>query len=184
MTTGYVAPVLEGCSFEEFALRCAGAFIGDRNIPDKLEPDSYYEESLNKFMAKARQLETMTEAEAEAEALAEHTGLLSDIQRWNDERNARVLCMCQMHEKVVAWNCPEENMNLKAFMLSQLEECIIWDKACDISMQTPKTGMEWLHNARTNVRNDIISYNDKLTEHRAYCIKMNNWLTALRGSLK
>jgi hypothetical protein len=98
MPTGYTAPIADGMTFEQYALGCARAFgalvtmrdePSDAPIPEKLEPDTYYQRSLEASQLELDRVMSLTAAEIVAET---DKSYLADYECWQERRKRRLCC--------------------------------------------------------------------------------------------
>ncbi|AMT89863.1 hypothetical protein [Pseudomonas koreensis] len=196
MPTGYTDEIKKGISFSTFAMNCARAFGatitlrdesgGGDKIPQRFEPDSYHSKALNSDRENLAALESMTLAECELKAAAEHTA--SEVQRleWIKERNDLRQSYEEMLRCAQSWVPPtEEHIGLKEFMIQQITDSIKWD--CDISYYaTPTpvlTGLEWLEAAKEKTITSMAYHKKGYSEEVARTEQRNAWISALRASL-
>lgn len=196
MPTGYTAILgeKEDVSLKEFAMRCArnfGACIEMKDlplsepIPEKFEPSPFYqkryEESkkeFDDFMAmedKKGFLERDYERYVEIEK-KRHKETMEKRAKLR-ERYERMLC------KVIAWNPPsDEHIELKKFMVSQIQESIKYD-CNDYELRVaPKE--EWcdVESHIERLKKDVNFYETQLIKEQYRYDSMNKWLKLLRES--
>lgn len=196
MPTGYTNDIKDGISFQIFAMNCARAFGatitlrdesgGGEAIPEQFEPDSYHLRALTAARETLSTLESMTTAECDLKAAAEHT--TAEVQRLSRIKELDTLRQ-QYQEMLICveqWVPPsEEHVGLKEFMVKQIQDSINWD--CDASFYatpTPNlTGLEWAEAAKDKAIKDIAYHKRKHTEEVERTEQRNTWISALRNSL-
>jgi hypothetical protein len=196
MPTGYTDAIKDGINFQTFAMNCARAFgatitlrdesVGGEAIPEQFEPDSYHLRALTAARETLSTLESMTTAECDLKAAAEHT--THEVQRLLRIKEKDALRQ-QYQEMLVCaeqWVPPsEEHAGLKEFMVKQIQDSINWD--CDVSFYatpTPNlTGLEWAEAAKEKAIKDISYHKKKHAEEIDRTAQRNAWIGALRNSL-
>ncbi|MFI8643839.1 hypothetical protein ACIGJK_03415 [Pseudomonas iridis] len=196
MPTGYTADIKDGISFSTFALNCARAFGatitlrdesgGGEAIPQQFEPDSYHAKALSSDREKLAALESMTLAECELKAAAEHTA--SEVQRLQRIKEFHDLRQSydEMLKCAQSWIPPsEEHVGLKDFMVKQITDSLKWD--CDTSYYATPTpvlsGLEWLESAKEKTISSIAYHKKAYADEVARTEQRNTWISALRASL-
>lgn len=200
MATSYTDLIAEkeNCTLEEYAMRCArrfGALIEmmeeplDAPIPEKFEPSTHNRDMLVKDKAKYAKFMALTDEEKYAELERSYNEMVAEYSKMEEEENEKRRILREryeaMLEKVRAWNPPTpDHENLRDFMISQLEESIVFD--CDEYKPIIPKKEEWcdvqshinllkrnIDISQEHYDKEIISYN-----------KRNQWLSDLRESLK
>jgi hypothetical protein len=130
MPTGYTAPIADGMTFEQYALGCArafGALVTMRDepsnapIPDRFEPDTYYQKSLEASQLELDRVMSLTAAEIVSEA---EKSYLSAHEGWR-ERCKRRADLREKYEAILgrvrAYVAPTtDHVGYKEFMEKQL----------------------------------------------------------------
>jgi hypothetical protein len=198
MPTGYTSRVADGTvtELEPFVLDLArgmGALITMRDepsnapIPERFEPSSYNADKLVGLRAERKRLYEMTDAEAEAAAVAEfakdEAEMVSYLAKRREERSRYEA----MIAKVKAWSGAPEGV--KEFGLEQLErgmefdcgkpghELDYWKKPVRLS------GEDWRIAQLEKVSKDIEYHSVEDAKERARTDSRNAWIAQLRASL-
>ena len=194
MPTGYTAKLHDGGdqTFKEFAMQCARAFGAcitmrddsfDVEIPEKFEIDSYHMVSYNRTKNQRWRLTKIKPKTIEKRSVEYNTrNYNSYIQSKNDREKLKAR-YDKMLNKVRSWDPGSDFLNLKNFMIEQLESSIQWDCGYIPEKPKPLTPKQWYEQRY-----------DMLTQHMAYHLKeyknevikvneRNRWLRGLRESL-
>jgi hypothetical protein len=192
MPTGYTYYILKGCTFKEYALKCAHAFGANLELKDKSidEPipeykvDSYHLKELNKAKKELKKFKKLT-----------FNQKLKKIDEYNDKEienyNKKLKEYYEnkkkyefMLEKVKNYNPPtEDHIGFKKFMKEQIESSMEWD------LNLPKfpksiSIKEW-ENKELNSIIWEIDYHKKEYEKEKQRVKRNNkWNKKLVDSLE
>ncbi len=131
MPTGYTHDLLEkNLSFKDFTMLCCRNFgvtitmrdePFDTQIPEKFEPDNYYKTRLDDTIEEKKEWDTLSFEEKHSilvalkqDDLDRKAESLKKIESQNEKlRNMAV--------KINRWNPPEQFLNIKNFMLNQIE---------------------------------------------------------------
>lgn len=194
MPTGYTAAVQDGSitTLHEFALQCArgmGALIMMRDepwgapIPEKFEPSTkYYDEALAKARAELAEVTSLSNAECEARAKAEHEKAEQAWAEYVAGKRASRERYEAMLAQVEAWDTDAEG--IKEFMLSQLRESITFDCGDYApSVSALPSPDEWRAERMKSLAKDIGYHEERRAAEIARTEARNRWLTALRASL-
>lgn len=142
MATGYTQKILDGASFQEFALDCArqfGALIDMRDDPSGIplrlpEVSTYHRDALATAKRSMAPVSRMTVGAALKRAAkdtkqAYEDAVLSDAQ-WRAKAAETRAAYEAVLDKILAWEPPSpDHENLKEFMISQVTDSIKHD--CD-----------------------------------------------------
>lgn len=192
MPTGYTAAVADGTitEFGPFVMQCAramGACItmrddpSDAPIPERFEPSTYYEEHLEDARKRLSWLRSLTPAEQETEAEAEHTKALEGHRKFNADRERENTRYQAMIDKVAVWSPPtEDHENLKDFMLEQLRISI---STYENPEPTRLSGDAWYAKALGDAMSEVDWLEEKNAEEIERTEGRNKWLRELRASL-
>lgn len=195
MPTGYTAGLYEGeQSFEDFVWRVArgmGVLITMRDapqdapIPDHFEPSDYHEKALAEAKATLRRLSTLSEADAEAEAIAHYEEVV-ERQREAEERTAALRQRYEdMLERVQAWEPPTaDHVGLKDYMIEQLTQSIEFD--CGGRGFDPprrRTAQEWVEEQQAGAEYDVTYHAAEHAKEVERAEGRTAWVQALRDGL-
>lgn len=192
MPTGYTAAVEEdGISFEQFAMRCARAFGAlallrdeplDAPIPEELKPSDWHSIRAQEAQARLDQLESMPFPEIETAALHSYLNEHENWKKYNREQAVRNDKHRAMLAQVTAWTPPtEDHKPMQRFMVEQLEVSI--SKYATPEPQQ-RSALTWLADESASAMRDVAYHNRKHAEEVALTAERNDWLRALRASLK
>lgn len=192
MPTGYTCVITDEpeTTFEQFALRCARAFgvlvhmrdhSLDTPIPDTIEPSDFYRVELDKAYAKMRELETMSQAEAEARAAADYAHQVQmkteGEARWQRENDLYTAMLA----KVNAWEPPTaEHAGLQKFMREQIEMSMHGRYDWPIHKMSGKT---WLEHEKERAADAVRRDSEAWRNEQESAKKATAWLRALRSSV-
>ena len=195
MPTGYTAGVQSGeiTDFEDYAMGCARAFgalitmrddPADATIPNKFEPDSYYEESLARAREELAELEGASDEEIARmakedyeQALNRHRERVAEEALWQ-ERYKRML------EKSRRYVPPTpDHEEFAKFLVSQLEGSMQFDQH---DWEEPKqvSPEAWKAQQLAGRRETVAYREEALQEEIERCRSRTEWVQALRGSLQ
>lgn len=198
MPTGYTAPLYEGkeMTFEQFALRCArnfGALIRMRDepfdapIPEEFPVDEYYQKNYEQAKAAYEKFKQHPPTDEELEeAYAKYVQKETNHAKKANERAAfRRQRYEAMLSKVMEWEPPtEEHVNLKNFMVEQLEDSIDFDcSECHPHITEKQKWMEYERSGKFYEDNLRVS-KDSLEKATKSCAERNAWIKDLRDSLR
>lgn len=195
MPTGYTAAVADGISFEQFVWRCAramGALVmmrdepSDAPIPERFEPSDYSAKKLVEAKAEWARVIAMSIPDANACALVANAEANGSYEKCKQDRIELRNKYQAMLAAVVKWEAPTpEHEGFKAFMIEQLQQSIDWD--CSDSYDNPPvalSGVEWRAAAVAKAARDVEYHTQANAEEIDRTEKRNEWLRALRESLK
>lgn len=199
MPTGLTSKIYEGedITFKEFAILCArqfGALVHMRDEPldapiRKREPETYYLKQLEKakkdlanFLANPPTEDSLAkEWEEKVEKMKKED---AETNKNHQELKARYEAMLK---QVRAWNPPTiEHVNLKNFMIKQLNESILFD--CSVSNQVEhfvtkelyiKDSLSCVH-----LKKQVEYYQKEWDRHVENCKNVNKWIDELINSLE
>ncbi len=197
MPTGYTYNIIDGISFDTFALNCARAFgvcvelrdepAGGEIIPEVFVPSTHNLDAANKAKEEFINISNMTYLELKEKCDLEYEESEKNRIGWLNKRNTQLSAYEKMLEEVFSWNPPTpEHNELKNFMIKQIEDSIKFD--CNINYyNTPterQTPDEWLSERKSmleqNIKYHLNAYNQEVERTN----KKNAWISALRESLK
>jgi hypothetical protein len=195
MPTGYTAPIADGMTFEQYALGCARAFgalvtmrdePSDAPIPEKLEPDTYYQRSLEASQLELDRVMSLTAAEIVAET---DKSYLADYECWQERRKRRAH-LREKYEAILgrvrAYVAPTpDHVEFKQFMEKQLVDSINFDcsDSCDDETQRVAPA-KWIADRLEELRREVARREQSAREEVERTYKRNEWIQALRDSLK
>jgi len=196
MPTGYTAAIQHGISFERFIMDCARAFDfcvsirdevpGGDAIPLVFQPNLYHFHAMELLTQELKELQDMSDDEAEAAATKEW-----ELKEWErkkklDEKVAMRVAYKAMLVKVEAWNPPTpEHIGLKRFMREQIERGLNFD-CCDEFYRdvTPRiAGPQW-RTLRMAEKSESLAYHTKQHQKEVEnAARSTEWVRALRESI-
>lgn len=200
MPTGYTACIEDGCTFKEYALRCAKAFgacvtmrddPGDKPIPEKFEPSSWNAKELAKAQARLKELDGMTLKQAAK--MAENAYEEAEGHRLASLKRERLkLARYQdMRKKVLAYVPPSpDHEEYRKFMLDQIDLCIkpnSWGGPMVDYYEKPTERLSaeaWLAAQKTKARRDIAYHTEEHRKETERVEGRNRWIKQLRESLR
>jgi hypothetical protein len=182
MPTGYTSRVLEGASFEDFALETAGAFSHlaasfseSGKLHDPL-PDpavlgsKYHEKRIAEAKKKLKSTLKMSFARAAKKAQKEFDGEKKDLIEQLDKVSAHAITLSRMVGQVLEYQPPDTEVHRahKAYMIDQLKKTIEHDADPQyyldrLGEMKLLTGREWKEKTIKGAKRDI-EYN---SEHAA-----------------
>lgn len=197
MPTGYTAAVADGEieDFADFAMQCARAFgacitmrddPSDTPIPDEFTPSDYNAKALLDAQSELRRLEKMTEEEKVAASAADFKARLQSWQDHEDDKSLRKQRYEAMLAKVLEWVPPtDEHIDMKAFMVSQLEDSIKHDCGPSYSKKPLHlTPDDWFADALARANREVAYHAKAQAEEIERARNRTRWISALRSSLK
>lgn len=193
MPTGYTSAILEGATFEEYALQCArnfGALVMmrdepiDKAIPDKFEPSSYAKQQLEKAKKEFARLNDLTKIEWQKELDASYKSICETYGRYNKENAEKRAKYEAMLQKAKAYKAPTpEHENYGNFLVSQIEDSIKFDCSHIYEIPVKLTLDEFVSDKLAQVQKDIAYFNKSNAEELERTDKRNQWIADLRKSL-
>lgn len=194
MPTGYTAAIADGITFQQYALACARAFgalitmrdqPSDAPIPDRFEPDVYYQKSLE---AVQKELDTALAFSAEQVVLEAEKSYLEQHSSWTQRRVDRADRRAKYESMLVsvrAYVAPTpDHVEYKAFMERQIVDSIEWDcdDKCDEEPQRVAAA-EWIAGRLADLRRAVANCEQRARDEVAHAHQRTEWVRALRKSL-
>jgi hypothetical protein len=196
MPTGYTSDLYDGKSvdLDQFVMKCARAFgalvemrdePSDATIPDEFEPHDYHSRRIDEVKAQLLELCSLSEVKLTEVVDQEYAHAMVAHREDTATRKARRQRYTDMLKQVRKWVPPTtEHMNLKQFMIEQLEESIRFD--CGYKLQPPK------HLSPAKVRaakitrmvDDIVYHANENASEIQRAQGRTEWVKALRDSLQ
>ncbi len=200
MATGYTYAVVEGriTTFNEFARECArafGALITMRDdpagteIPEEFKPDiSHYDENISQDL---ENLENLLRGDCEITRKMYKRDMDYERKHFTERREKAKLAVerCEnILKRVREWNPPtHEHINMKDFMIEQLESTIKFDGISESEMNEKfreKPFQQWLKETTAATEKSILWSRKHKEEEIDRCKKRTEWVKDLRESLK
>ena len=194
MPTGYTSELYDGKpqTFTEFALQCARAFgaaIMQRDDPFSAPlripkaDTSYSDGRLAEAQAQLDKFRALPSELADQEAEASYQAALA---RWKDaeqEKREREERYRNMLADVAGWRPPSgEHVNLKEFMVNQLEESIKFD-CSSYDPPVRLTGEEYREHGIASAEKDLRYHTKSMAEEIERAAGRRAWITDLAESL-
>lgn len=197
MPTGYTQCIEKGVTFKDFALNCARAFgacvtLRDNStapIPKEFKPSDYHKKEAAKNKKRYEQVKKLSTAMCSAEAEREYTVELAnrarDLQRNTKLRKAYEDMRTQVNE----WKCPDTHVELKNFMINQIDISVDSDDYYKKELEKIKrkgalSGEAWRTEKLSEIQRDIRYDMDEYQKEVERVADRNKWLKELRESLK
>ncbi|WP_203249765.1 hypothetical protein [Cysteiniphilum marinum] len=195
MPTGYTE-VLErqDLGLKDFVLRCAracGVSISlrgkplDDGMPEKIEMDSFYPDSLATNRLALENLERMTLEEAKLLAQKEYEQQEQDYLE-DLERRTILKSRCnKLLEQTEQWEPPtKKHVDLKKYVIEQLQTTLKYD--CELRERKHKklTARQYLLKEKKEVKEYIKHLEKRYARSKKRNEKDNQWLSDLRASLE
>lgn len=196
MPTGYTAAVGDGkvTEFADFAMTCARAFgalidmreaAPDAPIPDEFPVDDYGMKAWIADNNRLNELRAMTPDEAERQAGMAYNNALVRYRERQRERAATQARYEAMLDQALAWQPPTpDHVEMKNFMVQQLQESIRFDCGYEIPMPTRQTGGEWLGEELAAAERSAERHAKQHEEAVERAEQRGAWVRALRESLR
>lgn len=197
MPTGYTDAIKDGISFRMFAMNCARAFGacvmlrdesgGGEKIPEAFKPSDYSARRLRETREHIAEIEAMNDAACDKAAAKEWKDESDRREQRIREKTALRLKYEAMLAEAHAWTPPTpDHVELRNFMISQIAQSIDFD--CGISQYDkppPKlSGAEWRAERLAQLYKDIAYYERENAAEIERTNQRNEWISALRESLK
>ncbi|KVO95525.1 hypothetical protein WL21_32640 [Burkholderia ubonensis] len=192
MPTGYTADIAKGITFEQYAWDCArafGALVTLRDephapIPERFEPDGYYQKRLEEVHATLVRISEWTPEEIASEYQIAFDSLTAAHQKRIDDAEALRAKYEAMLAQVRAWQPPTpDHVAYKEFMESQIVEsikfdcCLGYDRA-PLPQEPAAWHAEWIADLRATVARCEQQQRDEVK--RAHDRTL--WVKAIRDS--
>jgi hypothetical protein len=197
MPTGYTAIIGEqdNLTFPEFVMTCARAFGAcvemredpiNKAIPDEFVPSDYHQKEIVNHEKRLSELKKMSIKLASVQSHEEYESEISSHNSYLCKKAALKKKYQSMLSQVKKWQAPTaDHLGLKNFMIEQIEGSIKFDCSDYFSAEpTEKTGKQWLHDAIEREIKDIAYHTKEYAEEVERINDRNEWLRALRESLK
>lgn len=194
MPTEYTSILSEdNVSLRDFILRCARAFGAfaemrekplDVRIPDNFKPDPYHKKALNEARLRLKKAESMSLDEAEKISFREYENNTRRNLNYRLENRKLEEKYSFMLQQVRNWEPPSRaHIELKNFMISQLEESLKFD--CSYVLEDVKklNGREYKVSLITSLKKDIKYHSKKWKEELKRNNEGNKWIKELFNSL-
>ena len=203
MPTGYTSRVLEGASFEDFALETAGAFSylarsfsesgklhGPLPDPAKLG-SKYHAQRIAEAKKALKGVLKMSFARAAQKAQSEYEAEKKDIIGQLEKISADAFTLDRMVKQVLAYEPPDTEAHKahKSYMLDQLKKTIEQDTDPKYYLEQltelkPLTAREWKDKAIEKARHDIEYHSKEAAEELARAQQSVAFLRDLRAAVK
>lgn len=194
MPTGYTAEITSNPDFtvRQFIINCARAFgacmhqrdEASTSPPRHREMGTFEAERVKKTEAALAESASTTLEQAAALAKADFE---AKLKHWREsyERRGRDRCAyLEMRQKIEAWTPPtEEHVDLRKFMLSQIDDSIRFDCDYDWPAPLPEAPAVWLAAHRERDERALASAKKGLADETERVRKANAWIDALYASL-
>jgi predicted nucleic acid-binding Zn-ribbon protein len=194
MPTGYTHAVCEGkvTEFSEFAMQCARAFGAlitmrddpmDATIPDEIVPDTrYYDERIDSDMNRMRDVQAMSNAEADAAAAADYEQEMESQRRYLADKEIEASRLNDMMMKVRDWTPPtSDHVEMKSFMLEQLRISLPGDYAPAVPERLD--GKTWRRSQIDSLAASVARNKEEREKEIGRARGRTEWVKALRSSL-
>ena len=196
MPTVHTAAIERGITFEQFIMDCARAFDfcmlirdepgGGEAVPLVFEPDPYHFQNMERLTRELKELQTMSDDDAEVAATKEW-----DLKEWGrkkkrDEKVTLRAAYKAMLVKVEEWNPPtSEHQGLKRFMREQIERSMYTDCAEDAYRQvTPRIeGSRWRTLRMEQKHEELVRHTKNYQRAVENAERSTSWVRALRESI-
>jgi hypothetical protein len=205
MPSGYTSEIYDGkkITFETFLLQCAkqfGACIMQRDGPFHEPPQlqipdiEHHENELKILISKKNEINKLSDSQI----LKNHTILLNKIIKENTKSKLNHIKLriryLAMLENVNNWTPPtSDHVNLKNFMIEQLNSSIEWDCNTDYNDKVIEESKKELneklkakiirHDLITDVDRDIKYHQEQIAKEIQVTNGRNEWISALYNSL-
>ena len=194
MPTDHTKPVKDGTvtNFNEFAWSCARAFgplvtLRDDNnatIPVAFKPSPYYTERLNALYAELDELREITPEMAEEKVEEIYRAAMTGWKERRERNRVEQNRYQDMLLRVYAWTPPTpDHLELKNFMVSQLEDSIGLDCGYDIRPPVRLPGCVWLSEKYRSLRESLKYAAEDHYKEGERTRERNAWIQALRTSI-
>ena len=195
MPTGYTDDLCEKeVPFETFVLRCArnfGALVRMRDeamdapIPERFEPNDFYDRQLVKNEAELAAVKEMTLEQAEGKAAEEYALAVAEHTRSMNRKAIIRERLLRVRVRVTLWVPPTaDHVDLKRFMLQQIDETIKWDGTSHSSPPRMQSGKSWLADRIESLTKSVERSKEMRDEEHRRTEECNRWIADLRFSLK
>lgn len=196
MPTGYSAPILDGITFEEYAMNCARAFGSYISLRDELdhvqmpkefnEKDSYSVRRLKETEEEYKEFMQMSDKEIQKVIDENYKNTIEYNKKSLAEDKKNRETYISMKNKVEAWSPPtEEHLNLKGFMLQQIDISLPETDMSDYYIDPVKLNIkDWKTQEKENYLKDMLHYTEKINEEKKKFESNIKWIKDLRDSLK
>lgn len=202
MPSGYTSLLADNkLSFKDFALLCTRAFgvaISMRDdpiskpVPEKFEPDDYHYKEMIRYTNKVKELESLKRKEAIDWAKNEIKIRMQEIESCSKDDTSKQ--NLDHYKKILAeakaWEPAEDFLELKKFMISQIEETIKWDCSYkndyykeEIDKLNDLDPFEYYKSRIESYKKDILYHSKQWTEELERIDRNNKWLKELREEL-
>ncbi len=195
MPTGYTYNIVDGISFNEFAMQCARAFgacvlmrdePNDAEIPKKFEIDTYHSENIDKANADIEKYANISLDDAQAEVNAYMKKETKYYYKKIKETEDQTLKFNNMLKETENWIPPtDDHYKMKDFMIEQIKTSMRFD--CNPSyyeLPKPITAEQWIVNRKEEAYKSLEYHAKEYNKEVERTNNRNQWLADLRRSLK
>lgn len=194
MPTGYTAQILDGATFQQYALSCARAFgalitmredPSDAPIPDEFKPSTYHTNELRKARAEVERLRAMTPQQMKAAAERSNRMAMKAHQERVRRSNADRAKYTAVLEQAKAYKAPtKDHEAYRKFMIEQIEGSIKFD-CMDKDEAAPErvTPEEWFRSAMDYAQRNVTYYTKEKAQEEIRCAERTEWIRELKKSL-
>lgn len=194
MPTGYTCYIKDGISFNDFAMKCARAFETcidmrdgslDSKIPKKFNPSTYYKERMNEIVEEIKEANSITKNEIIEICNKNYLDEIRRSLKRANEKDELKQKYNDMLVEVFRWTPPtEDHIELKNFMISQIEESIDFDCSFYDYEIKKENYIDYKQNKIRTLKEDLMYHIKQHKNEVKRTYKRNKWIKDLRESLK
>lgn len=155
----------------------------DAALPDAFEPSPHYAQRVAETKAKIAELRQMSTAEASRVIEAERERVTAQNAEWRAAHEVKTERYAVIRAQVAAWAPPShDHQELKAFMLSQIDQCTRGDSCYQEPLPEPDPAF-WLFKRLADLKDDL-NYREKSLAAELERVRGRNmWVSVLRASV-
>jgi hypothetical protein len=155
----------------------------DAPIPDEFKPETkYHDERLADDMKRMGDVQAMTNAEADAAALAAHNEALASRTKYLSEKDAEAARINAMLAKVRAWHPPTaDHVEMKKFMIDQLTISLPGNYTPAIPALLD--GATWRKQQIDQLAESVVRHKGEIEKEISRAAGRTEWVKQLRSSL-
>ena len=94
-------------------------------LPHFVSPSKFYVDEYNKYKAELERLKNLTDEESKEEEIAYRKRQLCDYKKYFADEKDKLKNLIMLLEKVRDWNCPESLLELKNYIMENINYDII-----------------------------------------------------------
>lgn len=155
-------------------------------LPHFVEPHKFYIDQYNEYKFKLERFKNLTDDEAKEEEINHRKNQRDDHEKYIAEEKQKVKNLNHLFEKIQKWDCPDSLMELKNFVLQDINwdiiqhtKCVNYSPCIDIEVD----GKEFKEEMIERYQGIVDDYSYDVKREQKWADEMNEMLNDLKDSL-